>query len=98
MAAVSLENYVKEWARLAQATPVVLARRTPSFILAISIAMPVDLRGDGGSIPSYIQDFQDAFVVASGRSSEVANIFARRVFERLSDFPALNVLAPFFAS
>jgi len=98
MAAISLASYVGEWSHLGQATPLSLARRTPAFIISTTVAMPVILRGDGGSVASYVQELQDAYTVCMGHGSTVNNVFARRIYERLDDFAALHLLSSFFTS
>jgi hypothetical protein len=98
MAAVTLVSYVGQWSRLGQTTPLLLARKTPPFIAAVTVAMPVVLRGDGGITSSYVQELQDALAITSDGGQVANNIFARRVYERLENYSALSLLSPFITS
>lgn len=89
-----LVSYVLAWSKIPTARPAVIARKIPPFLNATSLALPLPLLGRGGGVADYSCDLQDSFTIISGNKSEIEHIYARRIFDNLSSFPALVLFAP----
>jgi hypothetical protein len=68
-----------------------LAKKIPSFVAATALAIPLKLKGSGGSVSSYARNMQVAVTLIAGRGTESESVYSRRIYNNLKSIPALHL-------